>query len=1122
MYICGCNRILDYILISVYVGTKQQSENTKDPSLESCDSSPFLAQLKNISIPTNMSASNTPSKPYNTMVQSRIANEKAILERPLLEGEPGQSQTVTSTSAEMEVLDPKNPKSVLIHAKAIYLSADYPKTREVLSFLDHQLFLDQETSCARSFGVAISYYKEKMFEIAYENFSGLEKMSIQFNSQGNEALACMYKGEINLVLKETDQAVSMFEKALAKYSETNVAHYFGIIIISKCSIAVKLGNCYRSLSNFEMAKKLLLTAIDLTVKAKQEANGLPDSNPKKKIRVVQTIKEEIAVYHTLGNVYQEQFDFENSHKIYKKALDLQKSLNDPLAFGWANGNYGNALLGLNLAEEALPYLQKALNAATKYERSLTSIGKAAANLGNALMLLKQYDEAKIYFEMAYGHAVFCDDKVAQVKVLSFLSTAASSLGDHFGTLKCLNEMLQISSDDQAKLDLLQKRAELYLLLAVQVNKELAEWIEVPSIVAEIEPPEYQTVFSPVQESKPLLSFTHSSLVAPGGKFKLPTSAENPTENKKMCYDIQEKERDVKSPKTNSSSTTPSDQKHLNYCKYYLLRAKADAEDVIKLVTNQSTTAKSSKASKGKLDSVSKLLQELNVKAHCTLLQVSVLLGEKQNALLVAEVDRAKDLRDILWQKLPDKPTGKVSPSIDLASIWECVQKEKSVVIFFSFVSDVMLVHTFFPNSVITDKGQNESLSVSPLPQEKYQFTIIPLPVTLFTGKSSMDKVTFKQYITKNLTDYLNQNEFDLFEPISLKEKPTPLTVLYDCLVKKVFQCIEQKVPGVSDVVIIPDQTVGLLPWAMLQNQSTWHFLGDFYRIRLYPSISTMGIMNSQAQSVITFPSEERFLVVGNPSIPRITLNGREVSLGRLPHAESEALQVAHFLETQAVVKEQATKSTVLYRLQLANVVHIATHSSGSEGYLAFAANVPRSSQKHTIDASNALLFVSEIQNLQISASLVVLSACDSARVQMVNSDINSLAKAVLAAGAKSVLVSLFRVPDKSASVFMSFFYRFLAHDGYSTSKALQKSSMGIRCIRQFSQHVHWGSFQLFGQDIAIVYDQNCDSAKVSKNISEPSPFPRLDIIKKINFAIFREDRQPPSDVVVRMCINACR
>ena len=122
------------------------------------------------------------------------------------------------------------------------------------------------------------------------------------------------------------------------------------------------------------------------------------------------------------------------------------------------------------------------------------------------MLLKQYDEAKIYFEMAYGHAVFCDDKVAQVKVLSFLSTAASSLGDHFGTLKCLNEMLQISSDDQAKLDLLQKRAELYLLPAVQVNKELAEWIEVPSIVAEIEPPEYQTVFSPVQESKPLLSF----------------------------------------------------------------------------------------------------------------------------------------------------------------------------------------------------------------------------------------------------------------------------------------------------------------------------------------------------------------------------------------------------------------------------------------------------------------------------------------------------------------------------------------------------------------------------------------------------------------------------------------
>ena len=53
------------------------------------------------------------------------------------------------------------------------------------------------------------------------------------------------------------------------------------------------------------------------------------------------------------------------------------------------------------------------------------------------------------------------------------------------------------------------------------------------------------------------------------------------------------------------------------------------------------------------------------------------------------------------------------------------------------------------------------------------------------------------------------------------------------------------------------------------------------------------------------------------------------NLGRLPYAEKEAISVASIIGTIPVLREQATKQSVLYRLRLAKVIHLATHDSGS-------------------------------------------------------------------------------------------------------------------------------------------------------------------------------------------------
>ena len=68
--------------------------------------------------------------------------------------------------------------------------------------------------------------------------------------------------------------------------------------------------------------------------------------------------------------------------------------------------------------------------------------------------------------------------------------------------------------------------------------------------------------------------------------------------------------------------------------------------------------------------------------------------------------------------------------------------------------------------------------------------------------------------------------------------------------------------------------------------------------------------------------------------------------------------------------------------------------------------------------------MSEIFNLRLSADLVVLSACETARGEMSRGEgIVGLTSAFLFAGSDSVVASLWNVNDESTSIFMEDFYR---------------------------------------------------------------------------------------------------
>jgi CHAT domain-containing protein/Tfp pilus assembly protein PilF len=113
-------------------------------------------------------------------------------------------------------------------------------------------------------------------------------------------------------------------------------------------------------------------------------------------------------------------------------------------------------------------------------------------------------------------------------------------------------------------------------------------------------------------------------------------------------------------------------------------------------------------------------------------------------------------------------------------------------------------------------------------------------------------------------------------------------------------------------------------------------------------------------------------------------------------------------------------------------------------------------------AYNGLLQVYEIFNLELTADLVVLSACDTALGKNVSGEgLLGVSRALLYAGAASVVVSLWQVSDASTSDLMVRFYRHLS-EGREKAEALRLSKLEL--IREGKAHpYHWAAFTLIGQ-----------------------------------------------------------
>ena len=258
----------------------------------------------------------------------------------------------------------------------------------------------------------------------------------------------------------------------------------------------------------------------------------------------------------------------------------------------------------------------------------------------------------------------------------------------------------------------------------------------------------------------------------------------------------------------------------------------------------------------------------------------------------------------------------------------------------------------------------------------------------------------------------------------------------------------------QDIIIIPEGEDFMVPFCALCDHND-KFLSETFRIRLIPSLTALRMIQDSPED---YHSVTGALIVGNPSVPPQT------KLPSLPGARREALEIAELLGVSPTVGDEATKKHVLQRIREVSLIHIAAHGDPERGEIALASSFPsrRSPRK-----DDFMLTMEDVAKVGTRAKLVVLSCCHSGKGQIMKSEgVVGISRAFLAAGARSVLVTLWAVDDRATKEFMIRFYGHLKRDKLSASEALHQTMKWMRDSKRYRVN-EWAPFVLFGDDVNL-------------------------------------------------------
>ncbi len=280
---------------------------------------------------------------------------------------------------------------------------------------------------------------------------------------------------------------------------------------------------------------------------------------------------------------------------------------------------------------------------------------------------------------------------------------------------------------------------------------------------------------------------------------------------------------------------------------------------------------------------------------------------------------------------------------------------------------------------------------------------------------------------------------------SLSETNALSKPIYDALLKP----LEPDLEGVTSLTVSPDGPLNFLPFELLWDGQKLAL--DKWTIRYAPTGRDLVRLRSSPLPTATGPAavfgnadfsakdpaaplEASNLLDQTRGLERVYLSGllRRAPLAPLPYTEVEARAVSNLLgaNTTMYLGGEANEKNLL-DLRSPRVLHLATH-----GFFFADAKLPNPLMRVGIALAGAkasavigdgygLLSGLRLEGLSLAGTeLVVLSACDTALGDaFIGEGVAGFNQVFLAAGARRVMLTLWKVPDLETAQLMEDFYR---------------------------------------------------------------------------------------------------
>jgi len=289
----------------------------------------------------------------------------------------------------------------------------------------------------------------------------------------------------------------------------------------------------------------------------------------------------------------------------------------------------------------------------------------------------------------------------------------------------------------------------------------------------------------------------------------------------------------------------------------------------------------------------------------------------------------------------------------------------------------------------------------------------------------------------------------------------------------VFGSALESLPAdVSRLVIIGDGPLQHLPFDAVRLRDG-RYLVDRFALSLAPSAAVVADLHGRPRRDRGAP---RILAFGDPRFANeIAPNGGSAAdvyrdafsmnggLPRLRASADEAKLVARFgHQSELRLRERASESYLKHAtLDSFAIVHLATHALVDERSVARTALAVAAGE-----GDDGFVGPGELSALRLDAGLVVLSACRTARGVAVRGEgVQGLTAPLLAAGARSVLATQWRIRDTDAVQFIDDFYRALAA-GQAVADAARTAKLAA--IRRGSPPATWAAFAVVGDPLVTV------------------------------------------------------